>query len=159
MANITRWDPYRDMMTLRNAMDYLFDSAFIGPNLISEAGTAGVAIDVLENNDNFVVKASLPGVRTEDLDITYNNNVLTIKGEVKAEKVIEEARYHLQERRYGTFARSLTLPANVNAEAIKANFENGILTLILPKAEEAKPKHIAVKGPDMIEAKLTDSKN
>jgi HSP20 family protein len=159
MANLTRWDPVREMMTLRNAMDRLFDSAFVGPNLVWEADTLGVATDIIENTDDYVVKASLPGVKPEDIDITFDNNVLTIKGEIKTEDEIDEARYHLRERRFGSFTRSFSLPTNIKADAIQASFNDGVLTMTLPKAEEAKPKRIPVQNPEMIEAKITENKN
>ncbi len=159
MANLTRWDPYREMLTLRNAMDRLFDSNFVGPNLAWQPETMGVAVDVIENADGFVVKASLPGIKPEDLDITYQNNALTIKGEIKEEQEVEEARYYMRERRFGSFSRSFSLPTNIKEDAIQANFENGLLTLTLPKAEEAKPKRITVQGEPMIEAKIKENKN
>jgi HSP20 family protein len=118
-----------------------------------------LALDVAETEDDFLVKASLPGINPDDLEITYNNNLLTIKGEVKEEKDIEEQRYHLRERRYGSFSRSLTLPSTVKADAIEASYEGGVLTLHLPKAEEAKPKRIpvhSVQAPQMIEGKAKD---
>lgn len=159
MANLTRWDPFREMMTLRNAMDKLFDSAFVGPSIAWEQEALGMAVDVIENPDNFVVKASIPGINPDDLEITINNNVLTIKGEVKEEKDIEEARYHIRERRFGSFSRSFTIPSNVKANSIQANYQNGVLILNLPKAEEAKPKRISVQSSPMIEAKLSEQKN
>lgn len=159
MANLTRWDPFREMMTLRNAMDKLFDSAFVGPNVAWEQEALSMAVDVVENPDNFIVKASIPGINPDDLEITMNNNVLTIKGEVKEEKDIEEARYHIRERRFGSFSRSFTIPSNVKANSIQANYQNGVLILSLPKAEEAKPKRISVQSSPMIEAKLSEQKN
>lgn len=159
MSELTRWDPFRDMLTLRNAMDRLFDSAFVGPNIAWQSEALNMAVDVIENADNFVVKASVPGINPDDLEITLNNNVLTIKGEVKEEKDVEEARYHLRERRYGSFTRSFTIPSNVKAEEIQANYNQGVLSLTLPKAEEAKPKRIAVKSSPMIEANIAGQKN
>jgi HSP20 family protein len=111
-----------------------------------------------------VVKASVPGINPDDLEITFNNNTLTIRGEIKEEKEVEEAHYHLRERRYGSFARSLTLPAGIEANKIEANYEAGVLKLHLPKAEEIKPKKIAIhtkSEPRMIEAKAKNvaSKN
>lgn len=159
MANLSRWDPMRDMLTLRGAMDQLFNSAFIGPDFVWESGAVGVALDVIENADDFVVKASLPGIKAEDIDVTYNNNVLTIKGEIKEEKDVEETKYHLRERRYGSFSRSVSLPSNIKTNEIKADYADGTLTLTLPKAEEAKPKRIQVHSPDMIEAKVAHRKN
>jgi HSP20 family protein len=163
MSNLTRWDPFREMMSLRNAMDRMFDDPFFG--LRSDWGEQvnwGLALDVAETEDNFVVKASLPGIKPDDLDITYNNNTLTIKGQVQEEKDSEERHYHLRERRYGSFTRSITLPGSVKADAIEANYDSGVLTLTLPKVEEAKPRRIAVKQvAKMIEGKVKDiaSKN
>ena len=158
MANLTRWDPFREMMTWRNAMDRMFEDfggleTFKGNNL-------GIPLDIVENEDNYVVKASLPGINPDDLEITYNNNVLTLQGEVKDEKDVEQQHYHLRERRYGTFSRSISLPATINADQIEAHYDAGVLTLTLPKAEEAKPKRISVKSADgqqkMIEGSSKD---
>ncbi len=162
MSSIIRWDPFREMMTLRNLMDRMFESAFATPTL--QPFTWELALDVAETDDEFIVKASLPGMNPDDLEITYNNNVLTIQGEIKEEKESEQHRYHLRERRYGSFCRSISLPSTVNPDAIQATYEAGVLTLHLPKAEEAKPKRIAVKSvgsPQMIEGKASEvvSKN
>jgi len=105
----------------------------------------GLAIDVGENEEGYIVKAAVPGVSSDDLDITLEDGVLTIKGEVKADENIDNDQYHVRERRYGSFSRSVRFPVAVNAEAIEATYENGILTLNIPKAEEVKPKRIAVK--------------
>jgi HSP20 family protein len=159
MASLSRWDPMREMMTLRNAMDQLFNSAFVGPDFVWESGSVGVALDVIENADEYVVKASLPGINADDIDVTFDNNVLTIKGEIKEEKDVEETKYHLRERRYGSFSRSISLPTNIKTDSIQADYADGILTLTLPKAEEAKPKRIQVHSPDMIEANVSNRKN
>ena len=159
MYNLIRWDPYREMTTLRNAMDRLVDSAFVGPNMAWQPESLSFAVDVVENADGYVVKASLPGIKPEELEVTYNNNILTIKGETQEEKEVDEARYHLRERRFGSFTRSFSLPTNVNADAIKADYEQGVLTLTLPKAEEAKPKRITVESPRMVDAKIAKNKN
>ena len=162
MSNLTRWDPFREMMSLRNAMDCMFDNAIFG----SQAGwfrpmTWDLAMDVLEKEDEYLVKASLPGISSDDLEITYNADMLTIKGEVKEEKDVKEHRYHLRERRYGSFSRSVALPSTIKADAIEAIYESGVLTLHLPKAEEAKPKRIQVhvgESTKLIEGKATDIK-
>jgi HSP20 family protein len=154
--NIIRRDPFREMMTLRNAMDRLFDSAFVGPSVgLDQVQSWDLALDVTENADEYVVKASLPGMNPDDLEVTYNNNTLTIKGEIKAEEHKEGEHYHLRERRWGSFSRSVTLPSNINANQISASYENGVLKLRLPKAEEAKPKRITVNtfGDKVIEGK------
>jgi len=116
-----------------------------------------LALDVIENNDEFVVKASLAGIDPDDLEITYSDNALTIRGETKMEQDVEESRYHLRERRYGRFARSVSLPAKIDSDKIEADYKNGVLTLHLPKTEEVKPKRIRIKpegSKNMIEGKL-----
>jgi HSP20 family protein len=146
------------MMTLRNLMDRWMEPAW-SPTTNWQPLSWDLALDVAETDDDFVVKASLPGINPDDLEITYDNNVLTIKGEVKEEKDVEEQRYHLRERRYGSFSRSISLPTTVKADAIEAGYEAGVLTLHLPKAEEAKPKRIPVRSaqaPQMIEGKVKD---
>lgn len=159
MSNMIRWDPFREMLSLRRTMDRLFDDALSGSQNEYLPSAWNLALDVIENDDEYQVKASVPGVKPEDLDITYNNNTLVIKGELKEEREVEENRYHLRERRYGSFSRSLTLPSNVSPEGIRADYDSGVITLHLPKAEEAKPKRIAVHGSEkMIEANVKESK-
>jgi HSP20 family protein len=99
-----------------------------------------------EENDNVVVKAAIPGAKAEDIDVSINGDVLTIKGETKSSEEIEEENYIYREQRYGSFSRSVGLPANVNTEDAEADFEDGILTLTMPKLEEAKPRQISVKS-------------
>jgi len=159
MSNLTRWDPFREMLVWRNAMDRMFDRARSVPDEWMETDSWNLALDVAETEDEFLVKASLPGIKPEELDITYNANVLTIKGETKEEKDVDEKRYHLRERRYGSFSRSISLPATVKSEAIEASYDAGVLTLRLPKAEAARPKRIQIKNggiPKMIEGKIKD---
>jgi len=148
---LTRWDPFRDMLSMRQAMDRLFDRA-LEPSW-SESAVWNLALDVVENKDEFLVKASLPGINPDDLEITFTDNVLTIKGETKEDKDIQEEQYHLRERRQGIFSRSISLPNRVKADAIEASYDAGVLTLKLPKVEEVKPKRIAINigGPKMIE--------
>jgi HSP20 family protein len=147
------------MMTWRSAMDRMFDRAIPSPEAWMETDSWNLALDVAETENEFLVKASLPGMKPEDLEITYDANVLTIKGETKEEKDVDEKRYHLRERRYGSFSRSISLPATVKADKIEAAYDAGVLTLHLPKAEEAKPKRIQIKNggvPKMIEGKIKD---
>lgn len=101
-------------------------------------------LDVIEKDDEYLVKASLPGIKPEDLDITYQSNTLSIQGETTEEEKHEDARYHLQERRFGRFSRSVTLP-DVDADKIEAEYHDGVLTLHLPKSEEVKPKRIQIQ--------------
>jgi HSP20 family protein len=147
MNAVTRWDPYRDMVAMRQLMNRFFEQdSDVFPRLWDQQGTTyNLALDVAENQDAYVVKASLPGVNPDDVEITLADNVLTIKGEIKADKEIKEENYHLRERRSGTFVRSVSLPTAVNADAIEAVNENGVLTLTLPKTEAVKPKRIEVK--------------
>ncbi len=161
---LTRWDPFREIMSIRNTMDRLFDSVLSGSTSTWQPTVWDLALDVAENDDEYVVKASIPGINPDDLEITYSNNTLTIKGEVKEDKELEQAHYHLRERRYGSFARSVTLPAGIEADKIEATYEAGVLKLRLPKAEEVRPKKIAIKTsekPKVIEARASEvvSKN
>ncbi len=147
-TNMARWDPFREMMTLRDAMDSLFENAMVGPfgGTAQEPGEFGLPLDVTEDEDNFCIKASLPGVNPEDIEVTVNGDVLTIRGEMKQEQQNENERYHLRERRFGRFVRSITLPAPVKADQVDAEYHNGVLALTLPKTEEVKPKRIQIKG-------------
>ena len=153
---LTRWDPVREMMGLRRAMDRLFDDAMVSSPGWDNVSRMELAMDVSESDDAYTVKASIPGVSPDDIDITYNANTLTIKGELKEEKEVQEARYHLRERRFGSFSRSINLPSTIDASGIQANYEKGVLTLSLPKAEEAKPKRIEIKTQKMIEGEMKD---
>ena len=155
---LTRWDPFREMLSMRRQMDRLFDRA-LEPSL-SEAPMWDLALDVVENKDDFVVKASLPGINPDDLEITFTDNVLTIKGETREDKEVKEEQYHLRERRYGVFSRSISLPNRIKSDAIAASYDAGVLTLKLPKVEEVKPKRIAINlgGSKMIEGKSKDKK-
>ena len=107
-------------------------------------GTWTLPVDIVETKDNVIVKVSAPGVKPEDMDISVIGDALTLKGELKSEERFEEGNYVRKERRYGSFQRTLTLPTSVVADRANAEFENGVLTLTLPKADEAKPKSIKV---------------
>ena len=154
---LTRWDPFQDMLKLRNAVDRMFEDVYSGESGLTRPSTWGLALDVAENEDEFVVKASLPGIKAEDIEITYTENTLTIKGEVQQDKEINESQYHMRERRYGNFSRSITLPSKVKTESIEANYEDGVLTVHMPKAEEVKPKRISIKAssPQIIEGEVS----
>ena len=145
MSNLTRWEPMREMMSLREAMDRLFDDAFTRP--ISVSGVSGMpAVDMYQTNDDVVVKATLPGLKAEDVDITVTGETLTLRGEYKHEEEQKETNYHIREHRYGSFQRSILLPTDVQSNKAKANFENGILTITMPIAEEVKPKSITIQA-------------
>jgi HSP20 family protein len=159
MFNIIRRDPFRELSQMRSAMDRMFDDAFSDWGGDWSQPLSGVLpLDVVEKDNEFLVSASIPGINPDDLEITYTGNTLTIKGESKGEEEKEEGHYHLRERRYGSFARSITLPASVKADRIDASYEAGVLKLRLPKAEEAKPKRIPIKTsvPKMIEGKVRE---
>jgi HSP20 family protein len=135
----------REMMTLREAMDRLFDDAFTRP--ICNVNNWGLsAIDLYQTDDNVVVKAALPGLNAEDVQITITGDVLTLKGEFRQNSDTKNMTYHIKEQRYGAFERSLSLPTAVQTDKIKADFENGILTITMPKAEQVRPKTITVKA-------------
>ncbi len=152
---LTRWDPFQEMLNLRRTVDRLFDN--VSPDHEwAQPAMWGLAVDMVENKDDFVVKASVPGINPDDLEVSYSDDTLTIKGEIKEEKEAKEDQYHLRERRYGSFMRSIVLPTKIKGDAIEASYQNGVLTLRLPKAEEVKPKRISIKVGDqkMIEGKL-----
>jgi HSP20 family protein len=156
---IRRWDPFREMMVLRNSMDRVADRELaVAPNSWKSFNWS-VALDVVESEDEYLVKASLPGIDPDDLEITFDDNLLTLKGEVKEEQEIEEARYHLRERRYGSFTRSIRMPAGIESDKIVANYDKGVLELHLPKAEEIKPKKITIttSPTTVIDAKAADA--
>ena len=151
MANIERWDPFRDLMSLRDAMDRLVEQSFIWPgqgdgtSLLPFTG-GRMAIDVYETDQDVVVKATVPGVKPEDIDINLTGDILTIKTETKEDVERKDKNYVHRERRFGAMSRSMTLPTAVQSDKAEAKFENGVLTLTLPKAKEAKPKQIKIKA-------------
>jgi HSP20 family protein len=153
MSSLVRWDPFDDMRGLRHRMDRLFGD-FFGPRVLTwEPAELGFALDVYETDDALVVKGALPGVRPDEVDISVTGDVLTIKGETKSEEETKNGSYHRRELRYGAFSRSIPLPTRVNHEKAEATFENGILTISLPKAEEVKPKNIKIAARGVIEGK------
>jgi HSP20 family protein len=149
MTTMMRWDPFQD---LRSAQD---EMAQMSPMLAHALGrnTQGSAtatawapaLDISERKDAYLVTVELPGLKPEDLDITMEDGLLTIKGERQFTSESSEQQFHRVERRYGAFRRSITLPAHVTSEGIQASFEDGVLQILVPKAEEAKPKRIQVR--------------
>lgn len=146
MSNLTRWEPVREMMTLREAMDRLFDDALTRPLNIRDGGWSTPAVDMYQTDDEVVVRAALPGFGADDVQINVTGDVLTLRGERKQQEEKNEKSWHIREQRWGSFERSLSLPTDVKADQAVADFENGILTITLPKAEEVKPKTITVKA-------------
>ncbi|MCF6278161.1 MAG: Hsp20/alpha crystallin family protein, partial [Anaerolineales bacterium] len=146
MSTLTRWEPGREMMTLREAMDRLFDDAFTRPIIGTNAASTLPAIDLYQDDDNVIVKAALPGLDANDVQISVTADVLTLRGEFTQDEVDEGTTYHIREQRFGSFERSLSLPVDVRTDKAKADFKNGILTITLPKAEAVKPKTISIKA-------------
>jgi HSP20 family protein len=158
MNYITRRNPFRDLLDMQDTMDRLLERDFSEGSFFKSDWN--LSLDVAEKADEFVVKASIPGIKPEDLEITYNNNVLTIKGTVQGENEEKDTKYHLQERWSGSFSRSISLPGGVKADEINASYEAGVLTLHLPKKEEVKPRRITIKTeePKMIEGSFGNGK-
>ncbi len=147
MPELVKWEPFRELISLREAMDRLLEESFVRPfGLLTPSRFEGFAVDIYETENDLVVKASLPGVKPEDIDVSVTGDILTIRAEVKEEKEVKEENYYRRERRCGTFCRSVTLPIEVDVDKAKAEYENGVLTLTFPKAETVKPKVIKVKA-------------
>lgn len=144
---IERWDPFRDAISLRDAMNSLFQESFVRPSgLAAQDGLLALPLDVSETEDGFVVKASLPGVRPEDVQVTVRGDTLLIRGKVESEGEKQGERWHVRERRFGTFHRSVSLGEPVDAAKAESSYEHGVLTLRLPKSEAAKPQQIKIGG-------------
>jgi HSP20 family protein len=146
---IVRFDPFRDLMTLQERMNRIFDESYRGARTTGDdwalGGSWAPAVDIYEHEGNIVLKAELPGIDSNDVDIRLENNVLTLRGERKVDHEVKQENYHRVERAYGSFSRSFTLPSIVDQEKIKAEYKDGVLELTLPKREEAKPKQISIK--------------
>jgi HSP20 family protein len=145
-TRLTVWEPFRDMMTLHQAMDRLFEDSFVRtfPRWTNgQRGTLYLPVDAYETDNEIVVNASLPGMKPDEVEITFEAETVTIKGETKPP--IENVNYVIRERCFGLFARTLTFNVPVQADKAEATFENGVLTLTVPKAEEVRPRQIKVK--------------
>jgi HSP20 family protein len=144
---LIRWNPTRDLFDLRGRFNSLFNDFFM-PGLKSETQEGlwnwNPAVDVMEDDNNMIVKAELPGVEKDKINVELNGRMLTIKGERSAETETKEEKYYRKESMYGQFERSVALPAEVDPESIKARYKDGILTVQVPKPEDAKPKKISV---------------
>jgi HSP20 family protein len=145
---IVRWEPLRELGSLQNEMNRLFDTVFDAP----APGNGGTLrrwmppMDLVEAGDHFVLRADLPGMREEDVKIELEDGTLTVSGERKAEHESNEEGYYRVERAFGSFSRSLTLPKGVDADAVSASFDNGVLEVRIPKPEERKPRRIEIGG-------------
>lgn len=151
MSMLTRWEPFREMRRIHDTLDRMMDETFY-PRLRVEEWDKGLAlVDLYETDQDVVVKAAMPGVESDDIDISLTGDVLNIQAEKREETEKEkegdgDVRYHLREQRYKRFSRSMRLPTAVNTSKAEAEFENGVLRLTLPKAEEVKPKTISIKA-------------
>ena len=156
---IVRWEPLRELTTLQNEMNRLFGSVFDTP----PQGNAGTlrrwmpAMDLVESADHFVLRADLPGMDEDDVAIELEDGVLIVSGERKAEHEQTKEGFHRVERSFGSFSRSLTLPQGVDADAVTASFDRGVLEIRIPKPEQRKPRKIAINGQDAIEAESRDA--
>ena len=146
MRTLVRWDPFSEFRGLRRAMDRgLFES--YGPTAwLNGERTFAFPVDLSETDGQVVVKAALPGIQPEGVDISVSDGVLTIKGETKSEEKSDAENYHRREIRYGAFSRAIALPSEVDDAKAEAEFQDGVLTVTLPKAEEVRPKQIKVKA-------------
>ena len=143
---LTPWRPFRELTTLRDEMDKLWGRFFEEwPSVKSLRGEWAPSLDVSETKQSVVVKGEMPGIDPKDIDISYSDGVLTIKGEKRQEQEEKDENYHVVERRYGSFSRSIRLPHEIQSDKIKASYKNGVLKISLPKSEEAKKKEIKIK--------------
>jgi len=155
---LMRWDPFRepfrDVMRLRESMDRLFDDTFFRPVRFWRGdGAWDLPLDMYQTDNDVVVKAAIPGVNPDEVDISIAGDNLTIRGEHKDEHEAKEQDYFYKESCYGSFSRSVLIPVAIDSEKAEATFENGVMTLTIPKAEPAKTKQIKVKPKAMIEGK------
>ena len=151
MTTMMRWDPFQDLRSAQDEMTQMSPmlAHALGLHTQQQASATATAwapaLDISERKDAYLVTVELPGLKPEDLDITMEDGLLTIQGERQFTSESSEQQFHRVERRYGAFRRSITLPAHVTAEGIQASFEDGVLQVLVPKAEEAKPKRIQVR--------------
>lgn len=139
------WDPFRDLLELQQQTNQLFDASLESlPERLSREAQWCPSLDVSEDKENIVLKADLPGVKQSDIDISVTGNLITIKGERKSEEETKEKKMHRVERFYGTFMRSLSLPDYADTSKISAEYKEGVLEVVIPKTEKAKPRQIKV---------------
>jgi HSP20 family protein len=149
MANITRFDPLGEMVSLRSAMDHLFEDSFVSPlswRTIGGGEAIAPPVDVHETADEIVVTASLPGMKADDVEITMTGQSLTLSGEFRTDDEVKRDQYLYRERRFGSFRRNIQLPVRVQGDKADATFTDGVLTLRIPKAEEVKPRQIRISA-------------
>ncbi len=145
VRDLTPWRPFRELATLREEMNRLWDRFFGEREEELFIGEKFPSVDVSESEDKIVVTAEVPGMKPEEIDVSLSDGILTIKGERKQEKEEKDKNYHLVEIKYGQFSRSIRLPAEVKEDKVSAEYKNGILKITLPKTEEAKKKEIKIQ--------------
>jgi len=145
MPSIVRWEPFRDVVSLRDAMDRMFEDGFMRP-FAPFWGEGSLTVDVYETEESVVVKTAVPGVKADDIEVSVTGDTLTIRAETKENEEIKKENYLRRERRYGSYCRSITLPGGLQADKAEADYNDGILTLTFPKAEEVRPKNIKVSS-------------
>ena len=143
---IVRWDPFRDLNILQDRMNRLFDDAGSTWRTDEPAATTSwsPSVDIFETEGEIVVKAELPGIDRKDIQLNLENNVLSLRGERKFQKETKDDNYHRIERSYGVFSRAFSIPATVDEERIRADYKDGVLKIVLPKKDQAKPKQIKI---------------
>lgn len=148
MSNIVRWNPFRELAAMQSAMDRMFDETWrdVRPYMSQN----NLAVDVHEDENSYIVTADVPGVNPDNIDVTLHDNVLTISVEIHQPEIEEGRRVHVQERFYGQLTRRFSLPQPVDNENVEATYDSGVLTLTLPKTEEAKPRQIKIKNAGLI---------
>jgi HSP20 family protein len=143
---LERWEPFRDVVSLRDAVNSLFQESFVRPGGMLAGGQAALPVDVCETESEFRIKASLPGIKPEDVQITLQGDTVTLRAESKSEEEKKGETWHLRERRSGSYQRSMVLNAPIDSDRATAHFDHGVLTLTLPKSEKARPKQIKVSS-------------
>lgn len=146
MANLVRWDPFRDLMSIQSELNRLFGRAYVGEEVGGPATSWLPAMDVHETKEAFVISIDLPGVDPDKVEVSVEDSTLMVRGERRFESETNEEDYIRIERRFGSFARSMSLPAGADPDKIEASFDRGVLTISVPKAEEVRPRKIAVKA-------------
>lgn len=153
MTLLTRWDPFRELATVQDRMNRLFQESFGGREEGLNSAVFAPAVDIYEDEHNISLKVEVPGIDEKDIDVRLENNTLTIRGERKFEKEEKEENFRRVERQYGSFSRSFSLPNVVDTENVQATYEKGVLEIRLAKKAEAKPKQIKVNVENKLEAK------
>jgi HSP20 family protein len=156
---LSKYDPFREVRSLQDEVNRLFSTAYPSNREEMTNGNWFPKVDIFENSDTLVLEAELPGMNSDDFELSFENNTLTLKGERKFEKKSEGDNYHRVERGYGSFTRSFTLPPTVTAEGAKAEFDNGVLRVSLPRREETKARKIEITGSGASQPKTIEATN